>query len=81
MKAYKVVLLIVDHDNVGHAIKDEIENARYPNRCIDPHVMSIDSAEIGEWADDHPLNSVRSMAEEFKRLFPAAKTVTRKKKR
>ena len=73
MKAYKVVLLIVDHDAVGDGIKSVIENVRYPNHCLDPHVMRIESAEIGEWYDDHPLNFKSSQAEEFNRLFPETK--------
>lgn len=74
MKAYKVVLLIVDHDGVGKGIKSEIENVRYPNRCLAPCVMSIESAEIGEWRDDHPLNFRGPTEEEFKRLFPSRNT-------
>ncbi len=35
MKAYKVEILIVDHDKVGEEdIKSLIENAKYPNYCI-----------------------------------------------
>ena len=73
MKAYKVVILIVDHDNVGDGIKDAIENVRYPNHCMSPYVMSIKSADIGKWTDDNPLNGASSMAEEFERLFPEEK--------
>ena len=76
MKAYKVVLLIVDHDGIGDDIKSTIENHRYPNHCLDPRVMSIESAEIGEWHDGHPLNFKSSQAEEFKRLFPEPKEPT-----
>ena len=69
MKAYKVVLLIVDHEDVGVGIVDMIENVRYPNRCISPSVMSIKSADIGEWHDSHPLNNADKWAAEFERLF------------
>lgn len=71
MKVYKVVILIVDHDGVGDGIKDELESVRYPNHCIAPYVMQIESADIGEWHDDHPLNLRNQMEEEFKRLFPS----------
>lgn len=69
MKAYKVTLLINDHDEVGDEIKDIIENQKFPNYCIMPHVMEMQSVDIGEWSDDHPLNKRSTMKEEFDRLF------------
>ena len=70
MKAYKVVVLVVDHDELGAAgIKVEMENVRYPNRCMSPDVMSIEERDIGEWSDDHPLNSHAKAADEYSRLF------------
>ena len=57
MKAYKIELLIEDHDEIGiDQIIDVIENARYPNRCISPEVIGVMESDIGEWHDDHPLN-------------------------
>jgi hypothetical protein len=56
MKVYKVELMVIDFDGVGEDIPVYIEQARYPNRCITPTVVSIDSREIGDWHDDHPLN-------------------------
>lgn len=41
MKAYKVTLLINDHDEVGDEIKNIIEDQKYPNYCIAPLVMDI----------------------------------------
>lgn len=71
MKAYKVEILIVDHDRCGaDGIKDVIENSRYPNRCISPYVMEIKEAEIGEWHDGHPLNFHSTAPDEYKKLFP-----------
>ena len=70
MKAYKVTILIVDHDDVGPGIKEAIESVRYPNRCIHPHVMGVEAVDIGEWRDDHPLNFFDRLEEEFKKLFP-----------
>jgi hypothetical protein len=70
MKAYKVTLLIIDHDKLGkEAIVNEIENVRYPNRCLSPSVMSIQSREIGEWSDNHPLNFQSRYKAEFNKLF------------
>ncbi len=72
MKAYKVTLLIIDIDEIGaEEIKDVIENVHYPNRCISPDVAQIESAEIGEWYDDHPLNRTDTSTAEWKRLFPS----------
>jgi hypothetical protein len=74
MKAYKVELLIVDHDEIGpDEMKIVIENTRYPNHCISPDVMDIKSADIGEWSDNHPLNYTNCIAE-YKRLFTCTAT-------
>lgn len=67
MKAYKIEILIIDHDKVGEDIKHHIENARYPNRCIYPHVMNITETDIGPWTDDHPLN--KDLVNEYGRIF------------
>ena len=70
MKAYKIELLIIDHDELGaDNIKYTIENTRYPNRCIYPSVMSSIERDIGEWDDNHPLNFTATFDAEFKRLF------------
>lgn len=69
MKSYKVTLLINDHDEVGDEIKNIIEDQKYPNYCIAPYVMDIQSVDIGEWSDDHPLNKHSTMKEEFNKLF------------
>ncbi len=70
MKVHKVVLSIVDLDGVGaDDIKIVIENTRYPNRCISPRVEGIETVDIGEFTDDHPLNFTKTASEEFKKLF------------
>ena len=51
MKAYKVELLVLDHDDIG-VCKETFEDIEYHLT----QVMSIESKEIGEWDDDHPLN-------------------------
>jgi hypothetical protein len=72
MKAYKVTLLIVDHDELGEEqMTTSIENVRYPNRCLSPRVMAIESRDIGEWHDDHPLN-LPGAEKEYTRLFDRA---------
>ena len=69
MKVYKVELLIVDTDGVGEEeIKIVIENQKYPNYCISPHVMDITGKEI-EWNDEHPLNNIGTITYAYKSLF------------
>ena len=70
MKVYKVELCIVDFDELGpDGISCVLENARYPNHCLNPGVMKIEAREIGEWDDDHPLNNRATKEAEFRRLF------------
>jgi hypothetical protein len=72
LKAHVVTLRIIDMDDIGaDEIKVVIENAHYPNRCISPDVVNIETADIGEWDDDHPLNSNATAAAEWNRLFPS----------
>jgi hypothetical protein len=69
IKVHKVTLLIVDHDDLGAAgVKEVIDNARFPNHCISPDVMAIETQVI-EWSDTHPLNDSRKQQAEFERLF------------
>lgn len=70
MNAYKIELLIVDIEGIGEeSIKTEIENARYPNDCVNPQVKSVERRDIGEWHDDHPLNKRDTADTEYRRLF------------
>ena len=56
MRVHKVVLMIVDHDDLGaEDVVCEIENVTYPNRCTNPRVASIVSIDV-DWDDSHPLN-------------------------
>lgn len=70
MKAYKLEILVIDHDNIGEdAIISEIENARYSNHCINPDVKRVIEKDIGEWHDDHPFNKRATSQLEYVRLF------------
>jgi hypothetical protein len=74
MKIHKVTVLVVDFDGLGAAgVKTEIENTNYPNDCISPTVVEIDTCEV-EWSDDHPLNNFRTLHAEFRRLFGSKDT-------
>lgn len=69
MKIHKITILVVDHDNLGApGVKLELENTNYPNDCISPRVIEIDTREV-EWSDDHPLNNYKTQCSEFRRLF------------
>jgi hypothetical protein len=74
MRAYKVEILIIDHDHVCDSfdnykeLRGVIEDARYPNRCISPLIMDVKEAHIGEWSDEHPLNCDDTLVDAFNRL-------------
>lgn len=69
-KAYKVELLIIDHEQIGiDEIWRVIENTKYPNHCITPDVKRISGESIGEWSDEHPLNHKATALAEYERLF------------
>jgi hypothetical protein len=66
MKAYKVILLIVDHDDLGpEEIGTVLERQKYPNWCIYPRVQRIFGADIGEWTDEHPLNQIGATTRDY----------------
>ena len=66
MKAYKVTLLVIDHENMGEKdIKLNLEN----EGCTNPRVMAIETADIGKWSDNNPLNDNTKCKAEFNRLF------------
>lgn len=68
-KVVKVELLIVNFDELSEEeIKCVLENARYPNHCIGPSVMAMETKEV-DWNDDHPLNMKKTKEEEYNRLF------------
>ena len=81
MQVHKIVLTVIDFDGVGaDVVRDTLENASYPNRCIAPEVMSVETRDCGKWSDEHPLNHRETADAELVRLFgsnalnsPAAK--------
>jgi hypothetical protein len=72
MDVHRVVLLVVDHDRLGQKeVVDVLENARYPNHCMSPSVMRIDTRNLGlKWYEHHPINVAATQAQAFKDLFP-----------
>jgi hypothetical protein len=70
MQVHKLTVMIIDHDELGaDGVIEALENGRFGNRCISPHVMESASVDIGEWTDDCALNSASRSGDEFQRLF------------
>ena len=65
MNAYRITMLVIDHEESGPAdAVSSLESARHVNASV----LSVESADIGEWDDDHPLNSTEEQAGEIARL-------------
>ena len=74
MKVHLLQVLVIDHDHLGvDEVERVLEDARYPNRCIAPSVLNSQTAEIGDWDDDNPLNHSDTQAAEVDRLFGSLK--------
>lgn len=70
MKVHMITVIVVDHDGLGaDQAGQEIENARYPNRCIYPHLWKTETRDCGEWSDSHPLNNTRTFDKAVAELF------------
>ena len=70
MQVMRIEVMVIDMDGLGaEAVKETIENQKYPNYCISPEVKAIEVREIGEWSDGHPLNHRDKADAEYKRLF------------
>ena len=68
-KVHRIVICVVDHDDVGaNGVREVLENARYPNHCIRPTVVSVDTRDV-EWSDDHLLNQSGRTKIAFAELF------------
>lgn len=69
MKVHKIEIMVIDFEEVGiKGIKEMMEEVKYPNYCINPRVMNVETADI-EWSDEHPLNKKDKIHIEYKRLF------------
>lgn len=66
-KVYKVELLVLDLENnlSEQDIKYSLQNVKY----LYPMVKSIQSREIEEWNEHHPLNLVNTHDQAYKDLF------------
>lgn len=61
MKAYRIVTYITDHEGIGI---DEIL-FHLDSKYLTVQVGAIDEIDIGEWDDDHPLNSYETDTEAY----------------
>lgn len=70
MKVHKIVLTVIDFDELGaQGVREALENARFPNDCVNLSVASVETRDIGPWSDDHPLNKTATAKAEMERLF------------
>lgn len=67
-RVMKVELLVITNELDANDVVREIEQVRYPNDCLSPRVVSIDSREV-RWSDDHPLNRPETWCSEYRRMF------------
>jgi hypothetical protein len=69
IEVHRVTLYVVDHDGIGgDGARRVLENTRYPNRCIHPHVSKVETREVA-WHDRHPINMIASMYSALDQLF------------
>ena len=69
VKVIKLEVMVIDLDGIGvEEVKEALENARYPNRCISPNVMGVKYCHV-DWSDDHPLNKNDTHVEAYEILF------------
>jgi hypothetical protein len=66
MKAYKYEIVVVDFEGAG---KEEVTELLRMNRYINPIVLSVKEADIGEWSDDHPINKGNTITEYCEKAF------------
>jgi hypothetical protein len=70
MEVHRVTFYVVDFDGLGaDGVRLTLENTRFPNDCLSPTVTSVETRDIGEWADSHPLNNSATATAELNRLF------------
>lgn len=70
MKAFKIEILVINYADLSESeIKRGIENTCYPNHNIYPEVKKIESRDIGEVEDWHPLNDIDTCDQAYIDLF------------
>ena len=73
MKVHSIVILVVDTDEMGaERVKDTLEQQRYPNHCIGPKVVRIDTADLTD-AEYETFNDGTLMTLEARHRIVVAK--------
>jgi hypothetical protein len=68
-KVFKIEIMIVNHDKLSEKeVVEALEESNYPNDCIMPRVMKIESREV-DWNDEHPLNNRLLAKGAYDKLF------------
>ena len=64
-KVYKIILQVIDFGDYqsDEEIRYRIENVK----DLYPTVITMESRDLGEWYDDHPLNKKETYLAEFER--------------
>lgn len=65
MKAHLIQVLVIDHED--HGIEDAMINLQ--QGCEYSSIIETKTADIGDWDDDHPLNSFDTKLEGIKKYF------------
>lgn len=66
MKAVKVEIVVIDFEGVG---AEDIAVTLANNKYCHGMVLSTQTADIGPWDDDHPLNQRATWKAEAERIF------------
>ncbi len=66
-KVYKIILQVIDFGDYqsDEEIRYRIENVK----DLYPTIITMESRDLGEWYDDHPLNKKETHLAEFERIF------------
>jgi len=70
VNVYKLEVMIIDEDVTSiEQAENLIDETRFPNHT-NVYSVTCREAEIGEWDDNNPLNSSKTLKTEMERLFP-----------
>jgi hypothetical protein len=66
-KVYKIILQVIDFGD--YQSDEEIRYRIEDMKDLYPTVITMESRDLGEWYDDHPLNKKETYLAEFERIF------------
>ena len=70
MKVHRIVLYVIDFEGLGaDNVCTELKETSYANDCISPKILDVQTRDIGEWSDDHPLNKTSTVTSTIAALF------------